>query len=249
MKSLIITVAGTATRFNKDTEQPTLKCLYNIGGYQNSLLYQILDKARDFDEFIIVGGYLFDTLEEFVNHHLSEFKQRIKLIFNPEFETFGSGYSLILGIQNISVTADEAVFVEGDLFYSREDFERITDSKLNVLTVNHDIITSRKAVVVYETVENRLQYIYDTDHKYLSIDKPFLAIYNSGQVWKFRNIQALRSIAGSLNDTQIRGTNLEIIQKYFGCLQPREYDIIDFSIWYNCNTVSDYKKVYLKITE
>ena len=28
MKYLIITVAGTATRFNRDTKEETLKCLY-----------------------------------------------------------------------------------------------------------------------------------------------------------------------------------------------------------------------------
>ena len=62
MKTLIITVAGTATRFNRDTAVPTLKCLYEIGGYKNTLLYQILDKARDYDEYVIVGGYLTKSL-------------------------------------------------------------------------------------------------------------------------------------------------------------------------------------------
>lgn len=247
MKSLIITVAGTATRFNRDTEQTTLKCLYNIDGYRNSLLYQILDKARDFDEFIIVGGYLFNTLNEFINHYLTEFKDRIKLIYNPEYENFGSGYSLILGINNVSEEADDIVFVEGDLFFNEEDFSKVKNSESNVLTVNHDIITSKKSVVVYETIENKLQYIYDTKHQYLAINEPFMAIYNSAQIWKFKDPDKLRAIIDNLSETQRRGTNLEIIQAYFGDLQSTEYNIVDFSEWYNCNTVADYKNVYLKI--
>ena len=59
MKTLIITVAGTATRFNRDTSRDTLKCLYFQENPQYSLLYQILDKARDIDKYVIVGGYLF----------------------------------------------------------------------------------------------------------------------------------------------------------------------------------------------
>lgn len=98
MKSLIVTVAGTASRFNKDTEEETLKCLYNVGGAKNSLLYHILDKARDFDEFVIVGGFLFHKLEEFVNQHLSEFRSKIRLVYNPEYASYGSGYSLIVGL-------------------------------------------------------------------------------------------------------------------------------------------------------
>ena len=45
MKALIMTVAGTATRFNKDTSRDTLKCLYFQENSRYSLLYQILDKA------------------------------------------------------------------------------------------------------------------------------------------------------------------------------------------------------------
>ena len=38
MKYLIITVAGTATRFNRDTKEDTLKCLY----YEDSSEYALL---------------------------------------------------------------------------------------------------------------------------------------------------------------------------------------------------------------
>lgn len=41
-KALIITVAGTASRFNKDLDKETLKCLYFEGKPENSLLCQII---------------------------------------------------------------------------------------------------------------------------------------------------------------------------------------------------------------
>ena len=95
MKALIITVAGTATRFNKDTSRDTLKCLYFQENPRYSLLYQILDKARSLDKYIIVGGYLFEELSAFINCNLQEFKDKIELVYNSHYEDYGSGYSLI----------------------------------------------------------------------------------------------------------------------------------------------------------
>lgn len=248
MKTLIVTVAGTATRFNRDTQEPTLKCLYNKGGFRNTLLYQILDKGRDFDEFVIVGGYLFDRLEKFVETELLEFKSRIKLVYNPEYSTFGSGYSLILGINNSDPRTEEIVFVEGDLYFDGDDFKKIKDSNQNVFTVNHELITAKKAVVVYENTDHMLRYLYDTAHSYLEIKEPFLAVYNSGQIWKFVDIERLRNTVESLSPEQTTGTNLEIIQGYFGDLPLEQYKMVELKTWYNCNTVVDYDKVHSIIT-
>lgn len=247
MKTLIVTVAGTATRFNRDTKEPTLKCLYEIGGPKNTLLYQILDKARDYDEIVIVGGYLFDKLSRFVEDSLPEFKNIIKLVYNPEYLTYGSGYSLFLGISNASPNTEEILFVEGDLYFSENDFVRIKTSSKNIFTVNHELITANKAVVVYEDIRHHLHYLYDTSHSYLQIPEPFLAVYNSGQVWKFIDIQKLMRILNSLTLEQTKGTNLEIVQGYFGGLTSNEYEMVAFDTWHNCNTVKDYEIVYNKI--
>ena len=247
MKTLIVTVAGTATRFNRDTYKPTLKCLYSTGGPENTLLYQILDKARDFDEFVIVGGYMYDSLKEFTEENLKEFKDRIKLIFNPEYSAYGSGYSLILGIWNASPETGEILFVEGDLYFDKSDFTKIKDSDRSVFTVNHELITASKAVVVYKNRKGYLRYLYDTSHSYLQIPEPFLAVYNSGQVWKFTDMDRLKQVLDALTPEQTRGTNLEIIQGYFGSLSPEEYEMVVFGTWHNCNTVKDYETVYAKI--
>lgn len=244
MKTLIVTVAGTATRFNRDTQEPTLKCLYCRDGFQNSLLYQILDRARDYDEYIIVGGYLFDKLRLTVESELTDIKDKIKLVYNPEFSTYGSGYSLILGLRNADPNTDEVLFVEGDLYFDRKSFERVKRSTLDVFTVNHELISARKAVVVYEDTGGRLHYLYDTKHSYLEIPKPFLAIYNSGQVWRFLDTRRIMQVIDGLTPEQMRGTNLEIIQGYFGVLDKGSYDMVEFNTWHNCNTVADYDLVY-----
>lgn len=249
MRTLIITVAGTATRFNRDTEEPTLKCLYEVGGVKNTLLYQILDKAREFDEYVIVGGYLYSKLEIFVRDNLKEFRERIKLVYNPEYSTFGSGFSLILGIKNVSPNAQEVVFVEGDLYFNDSDFSKVKSSKKNVYTVNHELITAKKAVVVYENQKHYLRYLYDTTHSFLAISEPFLGVYNSGQVWKFINLNKLSHVINSLSPSQVRGTNLEIIQAYFGDLSQDDYEMVEFSTWHNCNTVKDYEKVRMIISK
>lgn len=244
MKSLIITVAGTATRFNKDTEEDTLKCLYHAGSADNSLLSQIIFKATDVDEIIIVGGYLFEKLTLFVECNLSEFSSKIKLVYNPEFKTFGSGFSLIKGIEALNPRTDEIVFVEGDLFFNGGDFEKVLKSGKSVFAVNRDLITSNKAVAVYEDVNGHIHYLYDTSHKYLEISEPFIAVYNSGQIWKFTDPERLREVVATLSDKQIRGTNLEIVQGYFGLIAADRREMVVFETWFNCNTVSDYNKVY-----
>ena len=56
MKYLIITVAGTATRFNRDTKEETLKCLYYTDEPQYALLAQLLKNCGEYDKYILVGG-------------------------------------------------------------------------------------------------------------------------------------------------------------------------------------------------
>lgn len=191
-----------------------------------------------------MGGFLFDKLQQFVEQHLTSYLSRIHLIYNPEYKTYGSGYSLLLGIQAACKEASEIVFVEGDLYYDHVDFAKVTASTKDVLTINREPIKANKAVALYETLDGKVRYLYDTAHKHLQINEPFLSIYNSAQIWKFRNVPKLRSVLEKLSPVQLRGTNLEIIQSYFGNLSQPDYDIVTFDTWHNCNTVEDYKKVY-----
>lgn len=244
-KSLIITVAGLSSRFNRDTETPVLKCLYHKETPHYSLLYQQIYKVYDaVDEIIIVGGYKFDDLLEFIKNELNPFKSKIKEIYNDHYLDFGSGYSLLKGLEAVSDSADEVLFIEGDLFFDRESVRCLINSAKDVITINNEPIRADKAVAVYVDTSHFLHYIFDTQHSYLEIDKPFLAIYNSGQMWKFKDLSRVRVICDQLTQEQKQGTNLEIIQKYFGCIDYDYLEIVQVKNWRNCNTVDDYLDVY-----
>lgn len=249
MKTLIITVAGTATRFNRDTSRNTLKCLYFQENPRYSLLYQILDKARDIDKYVIVGGYLFEELSAFIDDNLWEFKDKIELVYNAHYKDYGSGYSLIKGIAAVPSGCDEIIFVEGDLFYDRYSFERVLSSCRNVITASREFIISQKAVVLYVDMTDHIHYLYDINHLSLNISEPFQAIYNSAQIWKFLSVEKLYSVIRNLTPAQVCGTNLEIIQGYFGDLPLDKVEFIPIETWYNCNTVSDYNTVYSLIKQ
>ena len=212
MKTLIVTVAGTATRFNRDTEKDTLKCLYYRESPEYSLLYQILDKAENIDRYIIVGGYLYEQLEEFAEQNLSCFKSKIDLVYNPYYREYGSGYSLIKGIEALPEGTEEVVFVEGDLFFDRRSFSAVLESCRDVITVNREFILSDKAVVLYLDEAGQVHYLYDVNHKSLFIPEPFQAVYNSAQMWKFVSPVLLSQVARQLTENQRQATNLEIIQ-------------------------------------
>lgn len=243
MKSLIITVAGMSSRFNRDTKEDVLKCLYHEGGSHLTLLSQQVHKVYPLvDEIIIVGGYKYDNLVTFIREELKDVNGKIKCICNEHYHDYGSGYSLLKGIEAVSKEADEITFIEGDLFFNIDSIEAIIRSLKDVISVNDELIRSNKAVVLYFDARNYPHYIYDTCHSCLEIHEPFTAIYNSGQMWKFRNPVRIREICQLLTPEQEQGTNLEIIQKYFGSLRESQLDIIRIKQWFNCNTVADYQE-------
>lgn len=243
MTSLIITVAGMSSRFNKDTKEDVLKCLYYEDDPVNTLINLQVHKAFNLvDEIVVVGGYKYEDLENFIRNEMKDVNHKIKLVYNDHYHDYGSGYSLLKGIEVVSEQTDEITFIEGDLFFDTESVEKIINSKKDVISVNNDPILSNKAVALYFDAQNYPHYVYDTSHSCLEIKEPFTAIYNSGQMWKFMNPSRVREICHFLTPEQEQGTNLEIIQKYFGAYKNSQLDIIRVSLWYNCNTVSDYQE-------
>ena len=243
MKSLIITVAGMSSRFNKDTKENVLKCLYYEDKPENSLLSLQVHKCYDLvDEIIVVGGYKYDDLVAFIRDNMKDVNKKIKVVYNDHYHDYGSGYSLIKGIEAVYDSADEITFIEGDLFFDTESVEKIITSKKDVISVNNEPILSNKAVALYFDANNYPHYIYDTSHSCLEIHEPFTAIHNSGQMWKFTNATRVREVCQFLTPEQEQGTNLEIIQKYFGAYKSSQLDIVRINLWYNCNTVADYRE-------
>jgi CTP:molybdopterin cytidylyltransferase MocA len=249
MRSLIITVAGMSSRFNKDTKEDVLKCLYYEDTPARSLLSLQVSKVYDLaDEIVVVGGYRYDDLERFIKQNIEDPQNKIKLVFNAHFHDYGSGYSLLKGIEAVSPKADEITFIEGDLFFDTASVRRIIESCKDVISVNDEPILSNKAVALYFDAASYPHYIYDTSHSCLEIHEPFTAIYNSGQMWKFMNPVKVREVCRSLTPQQEQGTNLEIIQKYFGTYNASQLEIVRIGSWFNCNTVADYRQA-VKATE
>lgn len=242
MRSLIITVAGKSTRFNKDTKNDVLKCLYYEDVPQKALIYQQLSKVAPYvDEIIIVGGYKFAELCEFADKELKWFKAKIKFAYNEHFDDYGSGYSLIKGIAQLNESTTDVIFIEGDLFFDQESIAKLITYKNNVITYTNYPVRSNKSVAFYIDTQNHVNYIYDTEHSDLFIPVPFKAIYDSGQMWKFMDAQRVKSIVQELTEEQKKGTNLEVIQKYFGILNANQYGMLNIRQWFNCNTVEDYR--------
>lgn len=245
-KIVIITVAGISSRFNEGfpEDEKILKCLYYEDNPQDTLIYRMLEKTSYADKIIIVGGYKFDDLEDYVGNNIpNNLKDKIFLIYNDHFDDLLSGYSLYLGIDfalNNFDDIDEILFVEGDLDVDVESFNRVINSQNNVLTINSESIYSNKAVVLYQNENDDFIYAFNSDHGLLSIDEPFKAIFNSGQIWKFKDMNSLKVANDNFKEYLIADTNLAIVQKYFDLIENKDIDVIGFNHWVNCNTRKDY---------
>jgi NDP-sugar pyrophosphorylase family protein len=250
VKVLIITIAGTARRFNQDLEEKVVKSIYYRNTFENSLLYQLCLKAFACDKIIIVGGYKIEQVSEYINTYMSCFSEKIELIYNSCFESHGSGYSFFLGIKAAQkYNPDELIFTEGDLYFADLSFQKVLSAKYDVITINTIPVEVEKAVILYKNLNNHIKYIYDIDHKSLVIREPFAAIYNSAQVWKFLNLDWLYSCVKDLSYEQITGTNLEIINSYFSQIPTENISFIVMDDWINCNTLHDYDNVINKLNK
>ncbi len=244
MRALLITVAGLSSRFSKSLGMKCLKCIYYEKNPEESLLHRMVCQNQDFDRYIVVGGFLFEELEDFINCYLSDFQDRIVLVENGAYEEYGSGYSLYLGLREaVRLECDELVFAEGDLYVDSASFRKICDARNNVITMNRESIEADKAVAFYYDGNRGIHYIYDTSHSVLEIREPFLGIYNSGQIWKFHDRERLCSVFRSVREEEWHGTNLVFIQKYFENLDSRSYLAVMLDVWINCNTVDDFRKI------
>ena len=242
MKAVIITVAGISSRFNEGIPEAEkqLKAVYHSGDRKDTLLYHLIEKCAFADRIIVVGGYRFDSLEDYCRG-LDE-RDRITLVYNEHYADLGSGYSLYLGLREaLRDAVDEVLFVEGDLDIDRGSFDRAAGSDVSVLTYNFEPIYANKAVVLYRDGQDRYRYAFNSSHGLLSIDGPFSCILNSGQLWKFTDMDALRAANEGFYAHEKDGTNLRIIQRYLDA--GVECHLVGLERWTNCNTRADYEKI------
>ena len=194
MKIAIITIAGISSRFNEGIEESkkVLKCLYTENGREETLLYHLMKKCSYADHIILVGGYKFEDLVSFYKNELVEEFPNVTLIRNEHYSDLGSGYSLYLGIQAaFKHNPSEILFVEGDLDIDNASFARVVDSNKSVLTYTYEPIYANKAVVLYKDDKDQYRYAFNSSHGLLNIDSAFSCILNSGQTWKFTEVEKL----------------------------------------------------------
>ncbi len=244
MKIAIITVAGISSRFNDGIAEndKKLKAVFYEDKPQNTLIYHLLRKCDFADKIIVVGGYKIDSLKEYVDSLEDEVKTRIEIVYNEHYKDLGSGYSLYLGLKEAFVhNPDEVLFVEGDLDIDDESFAKVVDSKESVLTYTHEPIYANKAVVLYKDADDRYRYAFNSDHGLLTISSPFSCILNSGQTWKFTDMDKLKKATDDFFENSKADTNLRIIQNYLD--MGVEAELVALNRWTNCNTRADYKKI------
>lgn len=242
MTYVVITVAGLSSRFNHGEEDDVLKCIHYNDNPKKTLLYGILQKCHGCREAIIVGGYKYQKLKEYTESQRKEFSFGIEVVYNEHYQIYGSGYSLKIGIRECLKKKDctDIVFIEGDLVFDSQTLENIFCEKKSCLTVNQDVISSDKSVAVYRNRQEEFKFLYDACHGFFQIGEPFSVIYNSGQVWKFADCEAVKQIMGRVADEDWHGTNLKFIETYFNAIPKDCIQIFKFNKWINCNTRADY---------
>ena len=270
LRSAIITVAGISSRFNKGIPeaQHVLKGIYYKEYILDTLLFRLLQKCAYVDNLVVVGGYRYDELlhyaEELQAHHgevsvhvakheavsetcettgtVGALLKKVQFIQNHHFEDMASGYSLYLGIEKaLQNGATEILFAEGDVDTDDASFARVVDAEQSVLTYNREPVYANKAVVLYQNAEGKYRYAFNSAHGLLSIDEPFSCLLNSGQIWKFTDMDALRKANEAFYNEKKDGTNLYIIGKYLDAGVP--CSLVGLERWTNCNTREDYEAI------
>lgn len=242
MKTAVITAAGISGRFNEGVpeSEKQLKVIY--GGGERTLLYNLVWKCLFADKIIVVGGYKFDDLKEYLAGLKPELRDKISLVYNSQYEALSSGYSLYLGLaEAFKYSSDEILFIEGDLDVDRESLDNVIKSDKSVLTYNFEPIYANKAVVLYKDGSGKFRYAFNSSHGMLEINEPFSCIFNSGQIWKFTDIEKLKAANDNFFTKEKNGTNLRIIQNYLD--YGAEADLIGLKRWTNCNTREDYGQI------
>lgn len=238
-RAAIITLAGLASRFRQSLGKDVLKAIYKEGEYK-SILDILLEYCKeDINDIYIVGGYKYDDLTVYIKNNYKD--SNINLIYNNNF-TLGSNESLLCGIRTLNQSYDEVLFIEGDLIIDKESFNNIVKDRNNVITFNKEEINAKTSVIYYINKNNKIVYKYDTKHELLEVNEAFKTISNSGQIWKFTDINLLKEVCSIFSKEDMNNTNLATIDKYFNQIFFENISFVEIKQWFNCNTINDYKK-------
>ncbi len=242
-RAVVISAAGRSERFSQSIGRNVNKVLYHEGTPRDCLLYNQLDLAvkADFQKIILVGGQMILELKEFVSNFYKA-SGRIQVVHNEQFETAGTAHSFALGVDALrGDMPDEVVLIEGDLFVDEKSFMDVVSSAADVITLNREPIHADKSVIFHVSPSGLLAYEYDTNHKVLEVQVPFITLGNSGQIWKFTDFKLLQTVLANYGPTLSFDTNLRPIEKYFNAIGLARTEFVILKRWINCNTVDDYR--------
>lgn len=248
MKVAIITIAGVSSRFNEGIpeEDKKHKIIYYEDNPKDTLLYHLIDKCMYADKIVLVGGNSFDDVKAYCDNLTPQMRDKIVLVYNEHYADLASGYSLYVGLDELFKEyndVEEVLFVEGDLDIDSSSFNNVISSFKNVLTYSYEPIYANKAVVLYKNEAEKYKYAFNSAHGLLNIEEPFSCMFNSGQVWKFKDADKLNRANAKFYKEDKEGTNLIIIQNYIDLCKSEDFDIIPLKRWTNCNTRKDYRKI------
>ncbi|MCX4343429.1 MAG: hypothetical protein OSJ53_06025 [Kineothrix sp.] len=240
----IITMAGVSSRFNEGQGKKILKGIYFEESPKQTLLYSILRKCSGCKKVVLVGGYQYENLNGYVDGCRNEFPFEIEVVYNSFYERYGSGYSLRKGLERCFSRKEfsNIILIEGDLYFDSESFEQIRKSELNCITYNYQPIFSNKAVIAYMDKMERIRYAFNVTHGLLQISEPFSMVINSGQIWKFADVDRVEWMLSGMDEKEWQGTNLVFIEKYFEGISKEKIGFFGLKEWENCNTREDYRK-------
>ena len=248
LRIAVITVAGISSRFNDgiSEDKKTLKAIYSDCEKGQTLLSHLIGQCSYADRIIVVGGYKYIDLKSYIEDSIPQsLRNKITTVQNEHYIDLASGYSLYLGLEAAFKEKNirDILFVEGDLDIDDRSFRSVAMSDKTVLTGTYETIEASKSVVFYKDSVGRYKYAFNSQHGLLQITEPFAEIMNSGQLWKFTDIVALKKATEDFFITDMGGTNLSIIQKYLDLISLDSIETVRLKEWTNCNTREDYLKI------
>lgn len=240
MRAFITTVAGQSTRFNQGCADPVLKCLYHTEKTPECILYRLLRQAASagLDRLIVVGGYRYRDLQCAVEKNSS---LSVELVYNPRWQDSGSMYSLYYGVLAAEGAA-EVLFCEGDIITDSESFRRLASAQKDSFAIARDPVLADRSVAAYQGSDDRLHYLYDTQHGSLTFPPSIKAVFHSAQAWKIQDTETFMRLNGQLAEAERRGTNLILIERYFKEFPMDKLEPVVMEHWINCNTREDFAR-------
>jgi len=242
MRTFITTVAGQSSRFNQCGGNSVLKCLYHTPETRECILYRLLRQATGagFEHLVVVGGYRYQDLKDAVAHYTARNGQsNVELIYNSHWYDSGSMYSLYYGVQ-AAAGSGEILFCEGDIIIDDRSFQQICSAQNSAFAVSLAMIHADRSVVGYQGPDDRIHYLYDVQHSLLTFPTSVKAIFHSAQAWKIADTKLFHHLNSNLTESELCGTNLVLIEKYFSQFPMEMISPIIFQYWINCNTREDF---------